>query len=51
MPLRSQSQAKWMFANHPAMAKRWAAETPSIKALPKKVASGSKFVPLKKGKR
>ena len=26
-----------MFATHPAMAKRWADETPNIKGLPKKV--------------
>jgi hypothetical protein len=37
MPFKSKQQAKWMFAKKPAMAKRWAKETPSIKALPKKV--------------
>jgi hypothetical protein len=35
MPFTSQAQAKWMFANKPAMAKEWASKTPSIKALPK----------------
>lgn len=39
-----------MFSQKPEMAKEWAAETPSIKALPKKVAPGSKFVKLPKKK-
>lgn len=38
MPFRSQAQRKWMHANHPEMAKRWEAETPKGKKLPKKVA-------------
>ncbi len=38
MPFKSKSQERWMFATHPAMAKRWAHETPSIKSLPEKVA-------------
>jgi hypothetical protein len=37
MPFKSQAQRKWMFANKPEMAKRWAKETPKGKALPKKV--------------
>lgn len=37
MPFESKQQAKWMFANKPAMAREWAAHTPSIKSLPKKV--------------
>lgn len=37
MPLKSRAQARWMFATHPEMAKEWAKETPSIKALPEKV--------------
>ena len=36
MPFQSKAQAKWMFANKPAMAKEWASKTKSIKALPKK---------------
>lgn len=36
MPFKSKAQAKYMFANHPAMAKEWAKETKSIKSLPKK---------------
>lgn len=36
-PFKSKSQERWMFAKKPKMAKEWAAETPSIKALPEKV--------------
>lgn len=36
MPLKSQKQRAWMYANHPEMAKRWEKETPKGK-LPKKV--------------
>lgn len=35
MPFESSAQRKWMFANHPAMAKRWAKHTPKGKKLPK----------------
>lgn len=37
MPLKSKAQQKWMFANKPAMAERWAKETPDMKHLPEKV--------------
>lgn len=37
MPFKSKAQAKYMFANHPKMAKEWAKKTKSIKSLPKKV--------------
>lgn len=37
MPFKSKAQQKFMFATHPKIAKRWAKETPNIKALPKKV--------------
>jgi hypothetical protein len=37
MPLKSEAQRKWMWANDPAMAERWEAETPKGKKLPKKV--------------
>lgn len=40
MPFKSKSQARWMFSEHPAMARRWAAETPSIKRLPQRLAGG-----------
>jgi len=35
MPFKSQQQRKFMFATHPKMAKKWAAETPKGKKLPK----------------
>lgn len=38
MPFRSQSQARYMFAKHPSIAREFASKTPSIKALPEKVA-------------
>lgn len=34
MPFKSKAQARFMFAKHPKIAKRWAAHTKSIKALP-----------------
>ena len=34
MPFKSKAQQRWMFAKKPAMAKRWAKETPNIKKLP-----------------
>ncbi len=37
MPFKSKAQAKYMFANHPKIAKEFASETKSIKALPQKV--------------
>ena len=37
MPFKSQAQRKWMYANKPAMAKRWSKHTPKGKKLPKKV--------------
>lgn len=37
MPFKSDAQRKWMFANEPEMAKRWAKHTPKGKKLPKKV--------------
>ena len=36
MPFKSQAQRKWMYANDPAMAKRWEDDTPKGKSLPKK---------------
>lgn len=37
MPFKSKAQRAWMYANHPAMASRWAAHTPKGKKLPKRV--------------
>ncbi len=38
MPFKSKAQQKYMFANMPKTAKRWAKETPNMKSLPKKKA-------------
>lgn len=37
MPFKSDAQRRWMYAKHPAMAKRWSAETPKGINLPDKV--------------
>jgi hypothetical protein len=29
MPFRSKSQEKWMYANHPEMARKWSEHTPA----------------------
>lgn len=39
MPFKSKAQMRWMFANHPEMAKRWAEHTPDIKNLPERSSS------------
>jgi hypothetical protein len=44
MPFKSDSQRKWMFANEPAMAHRWADETPNMKDLPEKIGTIKKAV-------
>ena len=36
-PFKSEAQKKWMYANNPTMAKKWEAETPKGKKLPKRV--------------
>ena len=36
MPFKSKSQAGWMFANHPEMAKEWAEKTVNMKKLPER---------------
>lgn len=36
MPFKSKAQQRWMFANEPEMAKRWAKHTKNIKNLPEK---------------
>ena len=37
MPFKSQAQQRWMFARHPEMATRWAADTPKGQRLPEHV--------------
>lgn len=39
MPLKSKSQMRWMFANHPTMAKRWVKHTEDVKSLPEKIST------------
>ena len=34
MPFKSKAQQGFMYAKHPAIAKRWAKETPNFKVLP-----------------
>lgn len=36
MPFKSKAQERFMFSQHPKIAKRWAKETPNIKKLPDK---------------
>lgn len=36
MPFKSDSQRRYMFSQHPRIAKRWAKHTPNMKALPEK---------------
>lgn len=40
MPFKSKTQMRWMFANDPAMARRWAKETPNEKGLPERAPAG-----------
>lgn len=44
MPFASKRQARWMWANHPDMAREFASATPSIKALPEKAAKSGGHV-------
>jgi hypothetical protein len=41
---------RMMFATNPAMAKRWASETPNIKDLPLKAKAKSGYARKKEGK-
>lgn len=34
MPFKSKAQRRWMYANHPEMAKHWEADTPKNAKLP-----------------
>ena len=42
MPFKSEAQQAYMFANHPKLAKKWAAETKNFSKLPKKVKKKTK---------
>ena len=41
MPFKSKAQERFMFAKHPAIAKRWVSETGQPKDLPKHVDSNA----------
>lgn len=42
MPFKSQSQRKFLYAEHPDIAERWEKETPKGKKLPDKVKAPKK---------
>ena len=42
MPFKSEAQRKWMWANHPEIAKRWADEYRNQTKLPKHVKHNNK---------
>lgn len=42
MPFKSISQKKWMYSNHPEMAKQWQADTPNDASLPERASNPSK---------
>jgi hypothetical protein len=42
MPFKSQAQRGYLYANDPAVAKKFEAETPKGKKLPKKVKKGKR---------
>lgn len=50
MPFKSDSQRRFMFSQHPSIAKRWASETPKGKDLPEKVVARKKVLAKKAGK-
>lgn len=39
MPFKSKAQQRFMYSQHPDIAKRWEDETPNIKKLPARVKS------------
>ena len=42
MPFKSKAQQRWMFSQHPAMARKWAEHTPNLKSLPEMIGNESK---------
>jgi hypothetical protein len=51
MPFKSKSQQKYMFSQHPEIAKRWAAETPNMKSLPEKKGNAMHHLNLQRFKK
>jgi len=43
MPFKSKKQARFMFAKHPRIAKRWAKETPNMKGLKEKAKKAPRY--------
>jgi hypothetical protein len=48
MPFKSKAQQRFMYSQHPGIAKRWAKETLSIKKLPEHVKTKGKMESKKK---
>lgn len=48
MPFASKAQQRFMFSQHPGIAKRWAKETPDIKDLPQHVSGFQAFAHKRK---
>lgn len=48
MPLKSKAQMRYLFSQHPEIAKRFAAETPDISKLPEKASAGAGQAAVKK---
>lgn len=46
MSFESKSQARYMFATHPKLAKEFASKTASIKSLPEKVKKNRPVIPM-----
>ena len=42
MPFKSEAQKRYLYANHPEMAKRWEAHTPDSASLPEHVRRSAK---------
>lgn len=48
MPIKSESQRKWLWKNRPDLAEKWEKETPKDKKLPEKVVNNPKKVTIKR---
>lgn len=51
MPFESKAQQRFMFAQHPKIAKRWAAETKDIKGLPERKNMQKEYAEKELGKK
>lgn len=48
MPFQSEAQRKFLYSNHPKVAKKFAAHTPKDKKLPSKKVKRKKTIPTRK---